>query len=93
MATFADPAAAVTDTMTFIPEGAIPKPHQDAAITDVLPIVGSGATDETLLQLTPDKYASTIAQLTALGYLLTDVDVASTYDSLFYDGMGPVEAP
>lgn len=93
MATFADPAAAVDDTMTFIPEGAIPKPHQDAAINDVLPIVGSGADDKTLLQLTPDKYASTVQQLKTLGYLKTDVDVAATYDSSFYDGMGPVPAP
>lgn len=93
MATFADPAAAVTDTMTFVPEGAIPKPHQDAAINDVLPIVGSGPTDTTLLQQTPDKYTSTIAQLKTLGFLTTDVDVASTYDSSFYDGMGPVPAP
>jgi NitT/TauT family transport system substrate-binding protein len=93
MATFADAPAAVTDTMTFIPPGAIPEPHQQAAINDVLPIVGSGASDTTLLQLTPDKYASTIAQLKSLGYLTTDVDVASTYDSSFYDGMGPVTAP
>jgi NitT/TauT family transport system substrate-binding protein len=93
MKTFADTATAVDDTMTFIPEGAIPKPHQQAAINDVLPIVGSGATDATLLQLTPDKYATTITQLKTLGYLTTDVDVATTYDSSFYDGMGPVPAP
>ena len=93
MATFEDPAAAVTDTMTFIPEGAIPEPHQQAAINDVLPIVGSGADDTTLLAPTPDKYQSTVDQLTELGYLTTSVDVASTYDSSFYGGMGPVEAP
>ena len=92
-ATFADPKAAVTDTMTFIPEGAIPEPHQQAAINDVLPIVGSGASDKTLLQPTPDKYKATIDQLKTLGYLTEDVDVAKTYDSSFYDSMGPVPAP
>jgi NitT/TauT family transport system substrate-binding protein len=92
-ATFADAQKAVDDVMTFIPAGAIPKPHQQAAINDVLPIVGSGPTDTTLLQLTPDKYATTVAQLKTLGYLKTDVDIATTYDSSFYDTMGPVPAP
>jgi NitT/TauT family transport system substrate-binding protein len=92
-ATFADDQKAVDDVMTFIPEGAIPKPHQQGAIHSVLPIVGSGATDTTLLELTPDKYAATIAQLKTLGYLTADVDVAKTYDSSFYDTMGPVAAP
>lgn len=93
VATFQDAPAAVTDTMTFIPEGAIPEPHQQGAIHSVLPIVGSGADDTTLLQPTPDKYQATIDQLKALGYLTEDVDVASTYDSSFYDTMGPVPAP
>ncbi len=92
-ATFADAQKAVDDVMTFIPEGAIPKPHQQGAINSVLPIVGSGATDATLLKPTPDKYATTIAQLKSLGYLTADVDVATTYDSSFYDTMGPVTAP
>ncbi len=92
-ATFADAQKAVDDVMTFIPEGAIPKPHQQGAINSVLPIVGSGATDTTLLKPTPDKYTATIAQLKTLGYLKTDVDVAATYDGSFYDSMGPVAAP
>jgi NitT/TauT family transport system substrate-binding protein len=92
-ATFADAQKAVDDVMTFIPAGAIPKPHQQGAINSVLPIVGSGTTDTTFLKLTPDKYTTTIAQLKALGYLKTDVDVAKTYDSSFYDTMGPVAAP
>jgi NitT/TauT family transport system substrate-binding protein len=92
-ATFQDPQAAVDDVMTFIPEGAIPKPHQQAAINDVLPIVGSGADDTTLLMPTPDKYTATETQLKSLGVITTDVDVASTYDSSFYDTMGPVAAP
>ncbi len=93
IATFQDPQAAVDDTMTFIPEGAIPKPHQQAAINDVLPIVGSGADDPTLLMLTPDKYLDTVAQLKSLGQLTVDVDVSQTFDSTFYDTMGPVPAP
>lgn len=92
-AAFADPSAAVTDTMTFIPEGAIPEPHQQGAIQSVLPIVGSGADDATLLQTTPDKYQATVDQLKTLGYLETDVPVADTFDASFYDTMGPIEAP
>jgi NitT/TauT family transport system substrate-binding protein len=92
-ATLADAQKAVDDVMTFIPPGAIPKPHQQGAINSVLPIVGSGPTDATFLKLTPDKYTTTIAQLKTLGYLKTDVDVAKTYDSSFYDTMGPVAAP
>ncbi len=92
-ATFADTTKAVDDVMTFIPEGAIPRPHQEGAINSVLPIVGSGATDATLLKPTPDKYATTVDQLKKLGYLTADVDVATTYDSSFYDTMGPVAAP
>ena len=84
---------AVDDVMTFIPEGAIPKPHQQGAIKSVLPIVGSGAGDMTLLKVTPEKYENTINQLKKLGFLTKDVDVASTYDRTFYDTMGPVPAP
>jgi NitT/TauT family transport system substrate-binding protein len=91
-ATFADDQKAVDDVMTFIPEGAIPKPHQQGAIKSVLPIVGA-AGDPTLLQPTPAKYTSTIDQLKKLGYLKTDVSVASTFDAGFYYGMGPVPKP
>jgi NitT/TauT family transport system substrate-binding protein len=83
--TFADPAAAVADTMTYIPEGSIPEPHQQGAIHSVLPIVGSGADDATLLQPTPEKYQSTVDALLELGYLEGEIDVAATYDSSFYD--------
>jgi NitT/TauT family transport system substrate-binding protein len=93
VATFQDAQKAVDDVMTFIPEGAIPKPHQQAAINDVLPIVGSGATDPTLLQIDPAKYAATVAQLVSLGFVTGTPDVAATYDSSFYDTMGPVAAP
>ena len=93
MATFADPQKAVDDVMTFIPSGAIPKPHQQGAINSVLPIVGSGATDKTLLQTTPDKYATTATQLKTLGFLKNDADVAKSFDASFYNSMGPVAAP
>lgn len=93
IATFQDDQKAVDDVMTFIPEGAIPKQHQQGAIKSVLPIVGSGATDQTLLKVTPEKYENTITQLKKLGFLKTDVDVATTYDRTFYDTMGPVPAP
>jgi NitT/TauT family transport system substrate-binding protein len=92
-ATFQDPQAAVDDVMSFIPEGAIPKPHQQAAIKDVLPIVGSGADDTSLLEPTPAKYQSTVDQLVRLGYLKSSVEVASTYDATFYETMGPVGEP
>jgi NitT/TauT family transport system substrate-binding protein len=91
-ATFADAQKAVDDVMTFIPEGAIPKPHQQGAINSVLPIVGSGASDS-LLKPTPDKYLTTVQQLRTLGYLKVDTDVSKTYDASFYDTMGPVAAP
>ncbi|MGH2406846.1 MAG: ABC transporter substrate-binding protein [Candidatus Limnocylindrales bacterium] len=92
-ATFADAQKAVDDVMTFIPAGAIPKPHQQAAINDVLPIVGSGASDPTLLQIDPAKYAATVAQLVSLGVVTGTPDVPATYDTSFYDTMGPVTAP
>lgn len=78
---FKDPAAAVADTMTFIPEGSIPEAHQQGAIHSVLPIVGSGADDATLLALTPDNYQKTVDKLIELGYLEGEVDVAATYDA------------
>lgn len=93
IATFQDDQAAVDDVMTFIPEGAIPKPHQQGAIGSVLPIVGSGADDKTLLQTTPDKYQATIDQLRKLGFVKVPVDVDTTFDSSFFDTMGPVPAP
>jgi NitT/TauT family transport system substrate-binding protein len=93
MATFADPQSAVTDTMTFIPPGAIPEPAERAAINDVLPIVASGPDDTTMLALTPDDYASTIATLQSLDVLPADATADGTYDSSFYDSMGPVTAP
>lgn len=92
-ATFENPQAAVDDVMTFIPEGAIPKPHQQAAINDVLPIVGSGAADATLLQPTPEKYRSTVEQLLKLGYLTETLEAESTFDASFYDTMGLVRQP
>lgn len=92
-ATFQDREAAVKDVMTFIPEGAIPEPHQQGAIHSVLPIVGSGADDATLLEPTPDNYAETVAKLQELGYLGPNIDVAATFDRSYYDAMGPVPAP
>lgn len=90
---FMDPAAAVTDTMTYIPPGVIPEPAEQAAIADVLPIVGTGADDTTLLQLTPDEYAKTLATLQALKVLGADTTIDGSYDSTFYDNMGTVPAP
>jgi NitT/TauT family transport system substrate-binding protein len=93
MKTFQDPQAAVTDTMTFVPPGAIPEQAEQAAINNVLPIVGSGATDKTLLALTPDEYAKTIVTLQTLKVLPAGATADGTYDSSFYDSMGPVTAP
>jgi len=92
-ATFMNPQAAVDDVMTFIPPGAIPKEHQQGAINSVLPIVGSGANDPSLLQTTPDRYLATMNQLKTLGYLKSDVDVPKSYDASFFNTMGPVPAP
>jgi NitT/TauT family transport system substrate-binding protein len=85
-----DPEAAVDDVMTFIPEGAIPRPHQAAAINDVLPIVASGPNDPGLLRIDPPDYQRSIDILTEVGFLETDVNVTETYDSSIYDTMGPV---
>lgn len=92
-AAFADPQLAVDDVMTFIPEGAIPKEHQQGAINSVLPIVGTGADDATLLKPTFEKYVSTVNQLLSLGYLTGSQDVAATFDDSFYNSMGPIAAP
>lgn len=88
--TFMDPQAAVTDTMKYVPEGAIPVQAEQSAINDVLPIVGSGADDPTLLALTPDDYASTITLLQSLDVLPPDATATGTYDDSFYNNMGPV---
>lgn len=93
VAAFQDDQKAVDDVMVYVPPGAIPIQHQQGAIKSVLPIVGSGANDQTLLKVTPEKYVNTINQLKKLGFLKTDVDVATTYDRTFYDTMGPVPAP
>lgn len=85
---FADPAAAVADTMVFVPPGAIPEPHQQGAIHSVFPIVGTGADDPTLLMPTPDEYQSTLDQLIDVGYLTEVPPVEETYDSGPYDALG-----
>ena len=87
---FTDPAAAVTDTMVYVPPGAIPEPHQEAAINDVFPIVGTGADDPTLLMPTPDEYATTLQQLLDVEYLTEVPAVEDTYDSGPYDAIGSV---
>ena len=91
-ATLADPEAAVDDVMTFIPEGAIPREHQAAAINDVLPIVGSGPDDD-LLAIDPAQYEESIRILREVGYLEADVAAADTFDASIYESMGPVTAP
>jgi NitT/TauT family transport system substrate-binding protein len=91
--TFVDPAAAVADTMTFVPSGAIPEPHQQAAINDVLPIVGEDETDTTLLEPTPDEYQTTLDALVEVGYLTEVPPVEDTFDSGPYDAMGPIPIP
>lgn len=93
MKTFEDPGAAVTDTMTFVPPGAIPEQAEQAAINDVLPIVGSGPTDASLLATTPDLYATTIDTLISLNVLPAGTTADGTYDDSFYGSMGPVTAP
>jgi NitT/TauT family transport system substrate-binding protein len=93
MKTFADPAAAVTDTMTFVPPGAIPEQAEQAAINDVLPIVGSGASDTTFLALTPDDYTKTVTTLVSLGTLPAGTTADGTFNDTFYKNMGPVAAP
>jgi len=77
--TFMDPSSAVTDTMTYVPPGVIPEPAEQAAISDVLPIVGTGADDPTLLQLTPDEYTTTLATLQTLGVLPATTTIDSSF--------------
>jgi ABC-type nitrate/sulfonate/bicarbonate transport system substrate-binding protein len=88
--TFMDPQAAVTDTMTFVPPGAIPVEAEQVAINDVLPIVGTGADDPTLLAPTPDEYANTIALLQSLDVLDANATADGTYNDSFFNNMGPV---
>lgn len=84
--TFRDPAAAVTDVMTFIPEGAIPEPHQQAAIGDVLPIVGTGADDPNILRIDPARYQESIDLLSTVDYFETEPPAAAdTYDLSFFE--------
>jgi NitT/TauT family transport system substrate-binding protein len=93
-ATFADPEAAVDDVMTFIPEGAIPREHQAAAIHDVLPIVGTGADDPNLLRIDPARYQESIDLLSSIDYFEGNAPaVADTYDATIYDTMGAIPAP
>jgi NitT/TauT family transport system substrate-binding protein len=83
---FTDAQGAVDATMTFVPEGSPITPgHQLAALPDVLAIMGPN--DATLLQPDPDSYQSTLDQLVQVGYLDEGEapDVATTYDSSFYD--------
>ena len=88
--TFMDPQSAVTDTMTFVPPGAIPVQAEQSAINDVLPIVGTGADDPTLLQLTPDVYATTVSTLQSLDELPSNATAAGSYDDSFFNAMGPI---
>jgi len=91
-ATFEDTEAAVDDVMSFIPEGAIPREHQEAAIHDVLPIVGSGPDDD-LLIIDPGQYAESLELMESVNYLEGGLNVEDTYDSSIYETMGPVSAP
>jgi NitT/TauT family transport system substrate-binding protein len=93
-ATFMDPQAAVDDVMTFIPEGAIPREHQAAAISDVLPIVGTGADDPNLLRIDPARYQESIDLLSSIDYFEGEAPaVEDTFDASIFDTMGPIEAP
>jgi NitT/TauT family transport system substrate-binding protein len=89
-AVFEDPQAAVDDVMTFIPEGAIPKEHQQAAINDVLPIVGSGPDDD-LLMIDPAQYTTSIEALVEAEFIEAGVTVEDTYDTSIYEAIGPIE--
>lgn len=83
-----DPDGAVDDVMSFIPEEAIPRVHQEIAIHDVLPIMGSR---DDLLKLDPQALEDSVELLTDVGYLREEVDLASSFDTSIYDTMGPVE--
>lgn len=91
-AVFEDDQAAVDDVMTYIPEGAIPKEHQQAAITDVLPIVGDGPDDD-LLKIDPAQYTKSMEILQEVDFFDGDpgIDIEDTYDTSIYDTMGPLE--
>ena len=74
--------------MSFVPEGSpITAGHQEAALPDVLAIVGTGATDDTLLQPDPASYQATVDQEVEIGYLeeAEAPDIAETYDASFYE--------
>jgi NitT/TauT family transport system substrate-binding protein len=88
--TFENPDAAVDDVMAFIPEGAIPREHQAAAITDVLPIIGTDGDDD-LLKIDPARYDETIGILEDVEFIEPGTNVADTYDTSIYDTMGPIE--
>lgn len=89
-AAFEDDQAAVTDVMTYIPEGAIPEDHQRAAILDVLPIVGNGP-DDNLLQIDRDQYVESIGILEEVEFIEPGINVDDTFDTSIYDTMGPIE--
>jgi NitT/TauT family transport system substrate-binding protein len=83
---FEDTATAVEDTMAFVPpDSPITAGHQEAALPDVLAIMGEN--DATLLQPDPASYQSTIDQLVEVGYLEegTAPAVEDTFDSSFWD--------
>jgi NitT/TauT family transport system substrate-binding protein len=89
-AVFEDDQKAVDDVMKFIPEGAIPKPHQQAAIKDVLPIIGSGPEDD-LLKIDPARYTESIQLLEGVKFIEPGIKAEDTYDTSIYDTMGAVE--
>jgi NitT/TauT family transport system substrate-binding protein len=92
-AVFADPQAAVDDVMVYIPEGAIPKEHQQAAINDVLPIVGDSADDD-LLVIDPAQYQTSMEALLEADFFEggdPGIEIADTYDTSLYEAVGPIE--
>ena len=91
-AAFTDTETATDDVMVFIPEGAIPRPHQAAAINDVLPIIGSGASDPGIMKIDPAAYEETIDTLEEVGFFEggTVPDLASSYTTSIFDTMGPI---
>ena len=83
---FEDTDLAVTSTMAFVPEGSpITAGHQEAALPDVLEIVGTGAGDDTLLQPDPASYQATVDQLVELGTIDEAPVLSDTYDASFYE--------
>ena len=75
--------------MKFIPEGAIPREHQAAAITDVLPIIGEGPDDD-LLKIDPAQYTELIRVLEEVEFIEPGINVEDTYDTSIFDSMGPI---